>query len=58
MAENLPEIGRLQNLGVKMDKNVFKNREPPSEIGRVGISGNVSGVQFFFFTFFFLLFLK
>ena len=25
MAQNLPEIGRLQNLGVKMDKNVYKN---------------------------------
>ena len=37
MAQNLPEIGRLPNLGVKMDKNV-KDREPPSETGRVGIS--------------------
>ena len=38
MAQNLPEIGRLPNLGVKMDKNVYKNRESPSKIGRVGIS--------------------
>ena len=38
MAQTLPEIGRLSNLGIKMDKNVYKNREPPSEIGRIGIS--------------------
>ena len=38
IAQNLPEIGRLPYLDVKMDKNVLKNREPPSEIGRVGIS--------------------
>ena len=35
MAPNLQEIGRLH---VKMDTNVYKNREPPSEIGRVSIS--------------------
>ena len=29
MAQNLPEIGRLPNLGVKMDKNIYKNKEPP-----------------------------
>ena len=38
MAQNLPEIGRLPNMGVKMDTNVYKNREPPSEMGRVNIS--------------------
>ena len=38
MAQNLPEIGRLPNLGVKINKTVYKNREAPSEIGRVGIS--------------------
>ena len=38
MAQNLPEIGRLPNFDIKMDKNVYENREPPSEIGRVGIS--------------------
>ena len=27
MAQNLPEIEKLPNLGVKMDKNVLKNRE-------------------------------
>ena len=41
MAQNLQEIGRLPNLGVKMDKDVYKNKEPPSEIGRVGISENL-----------------
>ena len=34
MAQNLPIIGRLPNLGVKMDKNVYKNREPSSEMGK------------------------
>ena len=29
MAQNLPEIGRLPNMGVKMDKYGYKNREPP-----------------------------
>ena len=29
MAQSLPEIGRLPNLGVKMDKSFYKNREPP-----------------------------
>ena len=29
MAQNLPEIGKLSNLGVKTDKNVYKNKEPP-----------------------------
>ena len=29
MAQSLPEIRRLPDLGVKMDKNVYKNREPP-----------------------------
>ena len=38
MAQNLPEIGRLPNLGVKLDKNVYKNREPPYLIERDGIS--------------------
>ena len=38
MAQNLPEIAGLPNLGVRKDKNVYKSREPPSEIGRVGIS--------------------
>ena len=28
MAQNLPEIRKLPNLGVKMDK-MFKKREPP-----------------------------
>ena len=28
----------VAKFGVKMDKNGFKNMEPPSEIGRVGIS--------------------
>ena len=27
MAQSLPEIWKLPNLGVKMDKNVYKNRE-------------------------------
>ena len=35
MAQNWLEIERLPNLGIKMDKNVNKNREPPSEIGRL-----------------------
>ena len=38
MAQNLPEIKRLPNVGAEMDKNVFKNKEPPSEIRRLGIS--------------------
>ena len=29
MAQNLPEIGRLPNLSVKIDKNVYKNRSLP-----------------------------
>ena len=29
MAQSLPEIGRLPNLGVKMDKIVYQYREPP-----------------------------
>ena len=41
MVQNLLEIGRMPNLGVKMDKNVYKNRTPSSEIGRLGISGSV-----------------
>ena len=40
MAQNLPKLERLPNLGVKMDKKCYK--EPPSEIGRVGISENNS----------------
>ena len=44
MAQSLPEIGRLLNLGVKMDKNVYKNREPPYQIGRIGISVVCGGV--------------
>ena len=31
MAQNLPEIGRLLNLGVKMDKNVYKIGSLPIE---------------------------
>ena len=27
MTQILPEIGRLPNLGIKMDKNALKNRE-------------------------------
>ena len=41
MAKNLSEIGRLPNFGVKMDKNVYENRELPSEIGRFGNSGTL-----------------
>ena len=29
MAENLPEIGRLPNLGVKMGQQCVQNKEPP-----------------------------
>ena len=42
MAQNLPEIGKLPNLSVKIDKNVKQNREPPYQIGRIGISELVS----------------
>ena len=37
MGQNLPGIGRLPNLGVKMDKNVFEDRAPLYEIGSVSI---------------------
>ena len=29
MAQNLPEIGRLPNLGVKLGPKCLQNREPP-----------------------------
>ena len=35
MAQNLPEIGRLPNLGVKMDKNVYKVRSLSLKQGRL-----------------------
>ena len=39
MTQNLPEIGcQIWVSWVSMDKNVYKNKEPPSEIGKVGIS--------------------
>ena len=41
MAQNLPEIGRLPYLGVKMGQKCLQNKEPPYEIGRVGISGTL-----------------
>ena len=45
MAQNFPEIGRLPNLGVKMDKNVYRYTEAPLEKGRIGISEqNISGI--------------
>ena len=39
MAQNLPEIGRLPNLDVKMGQKCLQNRDPPYQTGRVGISG-------------------
>ena len=47
MVQNLPEIAQLPNLGVKMDKNVYKNRVPPPEIGSVGISATAKGCYLF-----------
>ena len=47
--KNLPEIGRLPNLGVKMGQKCLQNREPPS--GRVDISGFCLSNPIFLHTF-------
>ena len=62
MAQNLPEIRRLPNLGVRMDKNVWKNREPSSELEGLASQKELclsflkvktlSAMRFFFFFFF------
>ena len=42
MTQNLPEIGRLPNLDVKMDKMFTKIGSLPNNIRRVGISADAS----------------